>query len=69
MESEKGVKGKRKKKRTCTERGKQNTRRPKYLYYIGKSLWEKGSPDPGLESSGEQDMLRDAGRTWKPGLL
>ena len=40
--------------------------RPKCLDYIGKSLWGKGSPAPGLESSGlrtesARKGLRDAG--------
>ena len=34
--------------RTEKERG----RRPKCLNYTGKNLWGKGSPAPGLESSG-----------------
>ena len=33
-------------------RGRGIEKRPKCLDYIGKSLWGKGSPAPGLESSG-----------------
>jgi hypothetical protein len=53
-------------------KGKEKKReRPKYLHYIGKILWEKGSPASGLESSGlAQDMPgRDARRTLWSGLL
>lgn len=38
----------RKKERECRERGE----RPQCLDNIGKSLWQEGSPGPGLESSG-----------------
>jgi hypothetical protein len=31
---------------------KEERKRPKCLDHIGKNLWEKGSPAPGLESSG-----------------
>lgn len=40
----------------------------------GESLWGKGSPIRGLERSGlgvgcARSGPRDAGRTWKPGLV
>jgi hypothetical protein len=42
-------------KRVHTEREtkkREKERRPKCLDYIWKSLWGKGSPAPGLKSSG-----------------
>ena len=33
------------------ERGEGEEERPKCLDYIGRSIWGKGSPAPGLESS------------------
>lgn len=46
----------RKRRRRRRERKKRRRRRgtvkPTYMDYIGKSLWEKGNPAPGLESSG-----------------
>ena len=53
-------------------KGKEKKReRPKYLHYIGKILWEIGSPAPKLERSGlgtgyARKRLKDARR---PGLL
>lgn len=55
-----GKRGKRMRESTCTqrnkreggERRKREKKRPKHLVYIGKSLWEKGSPAPRLESPG-----------------
>ena len=49
--------GKRKRESMCIERrkgGRQKRRgsEAKRSDYIGKSLWGKGSPAPGLESSG-----------------
>lgn len=44
--------GERKQKGTQREKRKKKERgRPKCLEYIGKRLWEKGSPAPRLQSS------------------
>jgi hypothetical protein len=50
------------------EKEKKREQETKRLNYIGKSFWGKGSPEPGLESSGlgagqARRGLRDAGRT------
>ena len=44
--------GERDKERKCVHREKEKgEERPKCLDYIGRSLWGKGSPAPGLEKS------------------
>ena len=60
------------KERVCTQRGRR--REQKDQNYVGRSLWGKGSLAPGLINSGlgaqyVRQRMRDAGRTWKPGLL
>ena len=44
------------------------------LDYIGKSLWEKGSPTSGLENSGlgaeyARKEFKDDGRIWRSGRV
>ena len=56
------------------QRRGEEKKKPKCLDYIGRILWRKGSPAPRLKSSGfgaghSRQELRDAGRTWRPGLL
>ena len=41
-----------KQRKKSRRRRERRERKPKCLDYIGKSLWGKGSPAPGLESSG-----------------
>ena len=62
--------------RECVQGEEKETgwEKPKCLDYIGRILWRKGSPAPRLKSSGfgaghSRQELRDAGRTWRPGLL
>ena len=60
--------------REILEERKGEKRRPTCLDYIGRSLWGKGCPTTGLESSGlgagqAMQGLRDAERTRRPGLL
>jgi hypothetical protein len=35
----------------CKEKREQENKKPRCLDYVRKSLWGKGSPTPGLESS------------------
>jgi hypothetical protein len=41
----------RERERQRDEKQREERERPKCLYYIGRSLWGKGSPAPGLEIS------------------
>jgi hypothetical protein len=54
--------------------GRKRENEQKHLVYIGKSLWGKGSLAPEPECSGlgagySRSGLKDAGRTWRSGLL
>jgi hypothetical protein len=46
-----GERGQGKRKKVCMQRENDRTESPKFLDYIGKSLWGKASLTPGLESS------------------
>lgn len=46
---------------------KEESKRPKCLDSVERSLWGKGSP--GVGAGHARQALRDVGRTWRAGLL